>query len=127
MGLSGLGAVTVIQLNDRGDPAAYDKTEADLTMDGAWNNLDLSAIVTDTDASWILLNVVLNDADVGDYLLFRKDGNSNAIATPGIIAQVASQDICGQVLVPCSTSQVIEYKANAALGSVDIVVMGWVS
>jgi len=64
MGLTGLGSVTVIQLADRGDPAAFDKTEADLTMDNAWHDLDLSAIVTDTDASWILLRVILNDPNV---------------------------------------------------------------
>jgi len=127
MGLTGLGSVTVIQLADRGDPAAFDKTEADLTMDNAWHDLDLSAIVTDTDASWILLRVILNDPNVGDNLLFRKNGNSNAIATPGIIAQVANQDIECEILVPCDTSQVIEYKANAALTSVDIVVLGWVA
>lgn len=126
MGLSGT-SVTLIQLADRGDPAGYDYAETDLTMDNAWHDLDLSAIVTDSDASWVLLNVVLNDANVGDNLLFRKNGNANAISAPGIIAQVANQDIIAEVLVPCDTSQVIEYKANAALGSVDIVVMGWIA
>ena len=126
MGMGGC-SVTVIQLADRGDPAAYDKTEADLTMNNAWHDLDLSAIVVDTDASWILLYVVLNDPNVGDNLIFRKNGNANAIAAPGLIAQVANQDISAEILVPCDTGQVIEYKANAALASCDIVVMGWIA
>ena len=126
MGISGISA-TLIQLAERGDPAAYDYTEAGLTMDNAWHNLDVSAIVVDTDASWVLLYVVLNDPNVGDNILFRKDGNANAIAAPGLIAKVANQDISAEILVPCSTSQVIEYKANAALASCDIVVMGWIA
>lgn len=126
MGLSGT-SVTLIQLADRGDPAGFDKTEADLTMDNAWHDLDLSAIVVDTDASWILLRVLLNDANIADNLVFRKNGNANAIATPGIVAQVANQDVEAEILVACDTSQVIEYKANAALGSCDIVVLGWIA
>jgi len=126
MGISGI-STTLIQLADRGDPAAYDYTEAGLTMDNAWHNLDVSAIVTDTDASWVLLGVLLNDPNVGDNIMFRKDGNANAISMAGVIAQVANQDIFAQVLVPCSTSQVIEYRANAALASCDIVVMGWIA
>jgi len=126
MGASGT-SVTLIQLADRGDPAAYDYTEAGLTMDNAWHNLDVSAVVTDSDASWVLLGVLLNDPNVGDNIMFRKDGNANAISMAGVIAQVANQDIFAQVLIPCSTSQIIEYRANAALASCDIVVMGWVA
>jgi len=126
MGISGISA-TLIQLADRGDPAAYDYTEAGLTMNNTWQNLDVSAVVIDTDASWVLLGVLLNDPNVGDNIMFRKDGNANAISMAGVIAQVANQDVFAQVLVPCSTSQVIEYKANAALASCDIVVMGWIA
>ena len=126
MGISGI-STTLIQLADRGDPAAYDFTEAGLTMNNTWQNLDLSAIVVDTDASWVLLGVLLNDPNVGDNIMFRKDGNANAISMAGVIAQVANQDVFAQVLIPCSTSQVIEYRANAALASCDIVVMGWIA
>lgn len=126
MGASGV-SVFRIELADRGDPAAYDYTEAGLTMDNAWHNLDVSAIVVNPDASWVLLGVLLNDPNVGDNIMFRKDGNANAISMAGVIAQVANQDVFAQVLVPCSTSQVIEYRANAALASCDIVVMGWIA
>ena len=126
MGISGI-STTLIQLADRGDPAAYDYTEAGLTMNNTWQNLDVSAVVIDTDASWVLLAVLLNDPNVGDNIMFRKDGNANAIAMAGVIAQVANQDVFAQVLVPCSTSQVIEYRANAALASCDIVVLGWIA
>ncbi len=126
MGASGV-STTLIQLADRGDPAAFDYTEADLTMNAAWHDLDVSAIVVDVDASWVLLRVVLSDANIADNINFRKNGNANAIAVQGVVAQVANQNVDQIILVPCDTSQVIEYMANAALGSCDIVVMGWIA
>lgn len=127
MGLTAVNSVTVIQLQDRGDPAAYDFTEAALTMDGAWHDLDLSAIVADPDGSWVLLRVVGNDATPGTTLQFRKNGNANAISAPGIVAQVNGVAVDAEILVPCSTTQVIEYMASAVWDSIDIVVLGWVS
>lgn len=127
MGLGGPTGVTVIQLQDRGDPAAVDKTEADLTMDGAWHDLDLSAIVADSDASFILLRVLADDTTPGTTLHFRKNGNANAIAIQGLVASVASVPIEAVLLVPCDTGQVVEYIASAAWDSIDIVVLGWVS
>lgn len=127
MGLGGPSGVTVIQLQDRGDPAAFDTTEAALTMDGAWHDLDLSAIVADADASFVLLRVLAQDAAPGTTLHFRKNGNANAIAIQGMVCDVASQDMEGVFLVPCDTSQVIEYRASAAWDSIDIAVLGWVS
>ncbi len=127
MGISGLGSVTVIQLNDRGDPAAFDFTEAGLTMDNAWHDLDLSAIVADPDASFVLLRVLAQDAAPGTTLHFRKNGNANAIAIQGLVCDVASQDMEGVFLVPCDVGQVIEYRASAAWDSIDLAVLGWVA
>jgi hypothetical protein len=126
MGLSG-ASVTIIQLAERGDPAAFDLTEAGMTMDAAWHNWDVSAIVTDPDASWVLLRVLADDATPGTSLQFRKDGNANAIAAPGVVAQVNGIPIDQEKLVPCSTSQIIEYMASAAWDSIDIAVLGWIA
>lgn len=127
MGISGPAGVIRIELNDRGDPAAFDLTEASpMTMDNTWVNWDVQAIVG-VDATWVLLRVVLNDPNIADYLHFRKDGNANAIAIVGLVAQVANQDVEAELLVPCSNAQVIEYRANAALASCDIVVLGWIN
>ena len=125
MGLSGT-SVTLIQLADRGDPAAFDTTEAGLTMDNAWHDLDYSAIAADPDTTWFLLRVVLNDPNAGDYIMFRKKGNANEVNAAKVVAQVANQDVDEQKWVPCSTSQVIQYKANAALTSCDIAVQGMI-
>jgi hypothetical protein len=127
MGLSGLGSVTVIQLQDRGDPAAVDFTQADLTMDNTWRNLDLSAIIADPDASFVLLRATINDANVGRTLHFRRDGNANAIAIQGLGVLVAGETHEGVFLVPIPATQIIEYRASAALADVAITVLGWVA
>lgn len=126
MGATG-ASVTVIQLNDRGDPAAFDFTEVDLTMDNTWRDLDLSSIVADPDASWALLRVVMQDSNIGRTLHFRKNGNVNAIAIQGQTIIVADQDHQFIVLVPCDTGRRIEYRASAAIASVDIAILGWVA
>lgn len=125
MTISGV-SVMRIELNDRGDPAAFDVTEATMTLNNTWQNLDLSAIVP-ADAAWILLRAVINDPNIGRTLHFRKDGNANAIAIPGLVVQVANQDREAQRLVPCSAARFIEYRGSAAIASVDIVVLGWIN
>lgn len=127
MGLTATGGITLIQLQDRGDPAAFDLTEAAMTMDAGWHDWDVSAIVADPDASWVLLRVLANDATPNTKLNFRKNGNANAIAAPGVVCQVNGIAVDAEILVPCDTSQVIEYMATAAWDSIDIVVLGWVS
>jgi len=127
MGLSGLGSVTVIQLQDRGDPAAVDFTQAALTMDNTWRNLDLSAIIADPDASFVLLRVTLNDLNVARALHFRRDGNANAIAIQGLRVLVSGEDHEGVFLVPIPATQIVEYRASAAIADVGITVLGWVA
>lgn len=127
MGISGLGSVTVIQLMDRGDPAAVDFTQADLTMDNTWRNLDLSGIIADPDASFVLLGVGAMDDTPGKTLHFRKDGNANAIAIQGLTIQVDSVPIEAVLLVPIPATQIVEYRASAALTAAAITVLGWVA
>ncbi|GAH45435.1 unnamed protein product, partial [marine sediment metagenome] len=49
---------------DRGDPAAYDYAKEDLTIDGAWHDMDLSGIVSEkAKAVFILGHVQGNGVD----------------------------------------------------------------
>ena len=125
MAISGASVIR-IELNDRGDPAAVDINEATMTLNNTWQNLDLSAIVP-ADAAWVLLRAVINDPNIGRTLHFRKDGNANAIAIPGLVVQVVNQDREAQRFVPCSAARVIEYRGSAAIASVDIAVLGWIN
>ena len=125
MAISG-SSVIRIELNDRGDPAAWDLTEATMTMDDAWHDLDLSAIVP-ADAAWVLLRVLISDPNIDDSLQFRKNGNINTYAVSRVICQVANQNIEAELLVPCDAARVIEYLANAVITSINIVVLGWIN
>jgi len=125
MAISGASVIR-IELNDRGDPAAYDFTQATMTLNNTWQNLDLSAIVP-ADAAWILLRVQISDPNINEKLYFRKDGNANAIVTPGIVVQAANIINEAEILVPCSAARIIEYKAGIALTVVNIAVLGWIN
>ena len=125
MAISGASVIR-IELNDRGDPAAIDITEATMTLNNTWQNLDLSAIVP-ADAAWILLRVQITDTNPGRTLHFSKDGNVNAITIPGIIVQVNGVSNEAEILVPCSAARIIEYRGSAALATVNIVVLGWIN
>ncbi len=126
MGMSAIGSVTVIQLQDRGDPAAADFTNADLTEDGNWHDLDLSAIIADPDASSVLLVVEVTHDTPGEGILFRKNGNANELNIAGVMTQVDSVTQVVQCWVPCDAAQKIEYRSDA-LDATAITVAGWVS
>lgn len=109
---------------NRGDPATWDFDQDDLTMDASWRDLDLSSIVA-TGAKAVLLSVWLVDNSVSQQLYFRKNGNSNAWAIAPMRTQVANVTIQATHVVPCDTSQVIEYYASAGISTIYITVMGW--
>ncbi|KKM02738.1 hypothetical protein LCGC14_1781410, partial [marine sediment metagenome] len=102
---------------DRGDPAAVDKARGDFTKDGNWNDWDLSSIVTDSDATAIVLAVrvrAVDSASVVNVIQFRKNGNSNAFNINTAQAPpVNSFDGWSTLTVPCDSSQVIEYNVPA--------------
>lgn len=124
MVISGASVVR-IELIDRGDPAAFDANQASMTLNDAWQDLDLSAIVP-AEAAWILLRSRIHGPDINAYLYFRKNGNANEINTPGQLTQAANVTIEAHILVPCSAARIIEYKGLASLTVVDITVLGWI-
>ena len=111
--------------NDRGDPAAFDFDETDLTLDGAWHDLDLSSIVP-VGAKAVEFHMELNESHKGDGLRFRKNGNSNVINHSEIVAPVAASVVHQDMVVGCDSNRVIEYiLIGASIDGVDIVVKGW--
>ncbi len=111
---------------DRGDPAAYDFTVGDFTTDGAWHDLDLSSIVTNSDAKAILLNLVIQDGVAASRIRFRKNGNSNERAITGIETQAANITMRGAITIPCDVNQVVEYQGdNLVFTAINLTVLGW--
>lgn len=115
---------------DRGDPAAVDFTQANLTTDGNWktgaNALDFSAIVPEG-AKAMLLRVAVNDNAVATQLVFRKSGQSNTVNCGQIFTQVSGVWIVNDsMILPCSADRKVEYVGtNTTIDSVLINVKGW--
>jgi hypothetical protein len=109
--------------HDRGDVSAPDLTG--FTDDGNWHDWDLSSIVPD-DAKTVLIQVEMK-GDVGKYMLFRKNGNSNTNNIDAFFPQVSQVVFSKNIIVSCDSNKVIEYLATAASnwGSISIVVRGW--
>lgn len=109
---------------DRGDPASADWTEATLTVDGNWNELDISSIVPAT-AKAVLFSCIIRDDAASTICGFRKSGNVNFWNVSQMFTQVANvfyqQDIC----VAGSTNQKIEYNIGAGMDTVYLTVRGW--
>ncbi|GEM_PF-5851327 len=109
----------------RGDPSSMDKTQADLTMDAAWHDLDLSAIVG-AGEKMVVLFVSAQDNTVGAYLQFRKNGQSNANNIGGLSIIVANQYHYATIIIFCDSSGVIEYKVSETFSNINIGVVGWI-
>lgn len=110
---------------DRGDPASYDYAKEDLTIDGVWHDLDLSAIVPAT-ARVVLLSGRVEGNAVDWGIKFRKNGNTNEInkcSMETIRANVIRHRSC---IVPIGSDQILEYNVdNQVWTTLDVVVRGW--
>ena len=109
---------------NRGDPASNDFGVGDLTLDGTWNDLDLSSIVS-AGATAVALRVQVSDETLSS-IIFRRNGNSNTGNNSACYNQVASISIFYDIIVPCDTDRIIEYYGDANVWAVlNIVVKGW--
>lgn len=110
---------------DRGDPSAYDFVVGDLTTDGTWRDLDLSAIVP-AGAKAINLHVWIKDNLINSSLVVRKKGYTNWPNKLGGKTQTANQDFYINGTVACDTDRKISYSAtNTTWTTISICVMGW--
>ncbi len=109
---------------DRGDPAGFDWDAGDLTKDGAWHDLDVSAIVP-VEARAVLIKAYLRDNLVGSSVNFRRHDNANNINTVALLTQVSVVWITADCIIPIDTDQTIEYNITAGLDSIYLSVRGW--
>jgi len=109
---------------DRGDPAAVDWDEGDLTEDNTWRDLDVTAI-TGAGAIAVLLRVNIQYNSASPYISFRENGNSNNINWSVLANVVANQNHYADMVVRLGAGEVFEYKATASPTSINITVAGW--
>ena len=110
---------------DRGDPAAYDVTKAMLDTDGAWHEMDISAIVP-AGAKAVHFLVHFDGVGVDWKIMFRKKGNTNEINHAGMETLLNSLERHRSAIVACDSNRTIEYKAdNVAWTTLSLAVRGW--
>jgi len=110
---------------DRGDPSAYDYAKTDLTIDGAWHDLALSAIVP-AGAKAVFIVGHLKGASADWAIMFRKNGNTNEVVHGGMETLRANVERHRSSIVALDTARTIEYKIdNQAWITLDLAVKGW--
>jgi len=120
------GLVGKSYLVDIGDPSTFSYTKTTLSLNGTWQDLDLSSFLTDT-TTHVLLYVVIEDDLVETEIMFRKRGNQAEKNIAKLRTQVANVIIDANFIVPVDVDQKIQYKAtNTGWGFCNIVVCGYV-
>lgn len=110
---------------DRGDPVGWDYTQADFTEDGAYHELDLSAIVPEH-AKAVLLTMLLETTTLGEYGLFRRHGNTSGINTSTIRPQLSNIRMTSDLVCPLDSDRKLDYLFTAAVWTrIRVTVKGW--
>lgn len=110
---------------NRGDPAAYDFTLTDFTRNGAWHDLDLSALIPET-ARAVLIDLDFDNTSANKHITLRKNGNTNDFNHFDVSTKVAGKDEhVNAVVIPDSTRK-IEYKITASgWSAIAMTIRGW--
>jgi len=110
---------------DRGDPSAYDYDKTDLTIDGVWNDLDLSSIVP-AGAKAVLIAGHVEAASIGYTIKFRRKANTNEVNHAEMQTLRAGALRHRSAIVCLDTDRNIEYKAdNQTWTTLSLTVRGW--
>jgi len=110
---------------DRGDPAAYDYAKEDLTIDGAWHDMDLSAIVPAKAKAVFIIGHLEGNA-VDWHIRFRKNGNVNEVVHGGMETLRANVERHRSSIVALDDDRIIEYNVdNQAWATLDLAIKGW--
>ena len=109
----------------RGDPSVVDFDKDDLTSDGGYHDLDLSAIIP-KNTKLILLRVKCESSLGTLDLMVRKKGNTNEINSDYNIIAITDVPSYQTLLVVPNNDRVIEYKTTFGTYTVlNITVGGW--
>lgn len=109
----------------RGDPANVDYTQATLTQDGAWHDLNLSALVPEhakaVDVSILFINTA--NAKVG---WFKRKGQANDRNASVISSHSPNQPQAQDLTIALDTNRTCEYKFDAdGWTYIALTVKGW--
>jgi hypothetical protein len=109
---------------DRGDPSDHDFQLIDFTRDGAWHELDLSAIVP-AGVSCVSARISISGNSSQQGFAIRKHGNSNDLNVSYTATQWGSVPIHEDIIFACDTNRIIEYRSNVNLTTINLTIKGW--
>ena len=116
---------TVAGYSDRGDASNSDFLVSDLIIDAAWHDLDLSSIIA-VGASAVALRVSVRGSVAGEYIRFRKNGNTQDNNASFARTQVANIIFNADKVIALDGDRKIEYYiSDATIDLVNLVVKGW--
>ena len=109
----------------RGGSAGYDFILGDLTLDNAWHDLNLIAIVPEH-ANGVLLSVDLRCTLAAKRVDFRHSAADGIWSVATLRTQAANVRYSAPVPVPIDSDRVCQYKFNVANFNVaNLTVVGW--
>jgi len=111
--------------NERGDVAAADFDEGDLTIDAAYHDLDLSAIVG-AGQRLVMIRVNMVENTAGKQLRMKTKGMVNTWNHAVGITQVANKTLDHTFWVYTDAAGKIEYRFdNSTWGNIYVSIRGW--
>lgn len=110
---------------DRGSVASWDYQTSSFTRNGAWHDLDLSSIITDSDAKAAVLHIGIRASSIGLFAYFKKKGHT--LAEMSKMIQVVNSYTFFQCNIGLDSNQTIEYYFNnsANWNAIFLNVVGW--
>lgn len=119
------GADGTFNYIDRGNLAAEDFTEASLTEDGSWYDLDLSSIVG-AGIRLVLLKIIIQNTAAEKPCYFRTKGYTGGANVSNFYSQAANAISASDRWVLTDSSGFIQYYFDASTWtSINITVRGW--
>jgi len=110
---------------NRGDAGSPDFEAPDLTHDGAWHTLDLTAIIPAA-TSAIAIHAGIRSADISAGMLFRTLGNTGIYNLSICRTHSAGIGFDYDIVVPTNSLQSIEYWSSLLTSpTVQLTVKGW--
>jgi hypothetical protein len=109
------------------ESTSYDFITSDFTTNGAWIDLDCSAIVP-PNATSIEIRGYLTDNASASYISIRKNGDTTSDITTTLVSGsiVANISTCFSAKINCDTNQIIEYLGtNTTFTDIYFNIIAW--
>lgn len=116
---------TACKFVSRGDAAAYDLSNATMTMDNGFHDWDVSAIVPAAAVAVLVKAYYSQAAGAGNYLEIKKKAYSNPISSFQVWTEVAGIVNAAASPVDIGADRLLQYKCTTTSANAGVVILGW--